>query len=69
MNLKANIKSPTSEFELREAFWLKFPRLERRPGKVQEDYPLDVRLTWGAFIGVLRGEDRISVELAAKARL
>lgn len=59
----------TTQQQLRAAFWEHHPQFTRKPGKTQNDYPADVRMTWVDWIESLARDGQISEGLAQRATL
>ena len=59
----------TTKKELRKQFWLDNPHLTRVPGKTQNDYPTDTRVTWCDYVDHMRRSGLISEALAQIATL
>ncbi len=59
----------TTQAQLRAAFWEGHPHFKRRPGKTQNDYPADIRVTWCDYVDTMNRCGVISDALAQRATL
>lgn len=59
----------TTQKDLRAAFWEAHPQYKRRPGWVQNHYPVDVRIAWCDFVDNMARSGEISEALAQRATL
>ena len=60
----------TTQQQVRAAFWDECePRFVRQPGKTQNDYPADVRISFVDFIDHLARDGHISAALAQRVTL
>lgn len=59
----------TTQKELRNQFWIDHPHLKRIPGKTQNDYPADTRMSWCDYVEGMRRSGLIGEALAQRATL
>ena len=59
----------TTQKQLRAEFWRSNPELKRIPGKTQNEYPTDVRVSWCDFVERMYRAGQISEALADRATL
>ena len=59
----------TNQKQVRAAFWEAFPEYTRQPGKSQNDYPADVRVTFVDWVDGMQKSGMIPEALAERVTL
>jgi len=59
----------TTQKALRESFWRNHSRFVRVPGKSQNDYPADIRMSFVDYVDMLCRDGDIAEALASRATL
>lgn len=59
----------TNQTQIRDMFWNEYPEFKRVPGRKQNQYPADVRVSFCDFIERLNRSQSISELLAQRATL
>jgi hypothetical protein len=59
----------TTQAKIRELFWQDNPQFTRRPGWKQNQYPVNIRLTFIDFVDMKHRNGEISEALAGRATL
>ena len=59
----------TTQAKIRELFWGCYPQFKRHGRRKQNDYPIDVRLSFCGFVDHLNRSGQISDKLAERVTL